>query len=132
MRADDGANAGGGSDEPSPSCLLLVAVKVVDLDEFLREIRHFDGAAGAVAALHVEAFLSLFVVFGREHAVGDRDAVVERDARDAGAGLVRDEFEVVRFAADDGAQGNGRRIRRCPRASGARTGFPGRPGRSPS
>lgn len=57
-----------------------ILVELVDA-ELLGEVGHFNGAACAVAALHVDAFLALLVVFRRQHAVGDGNVVVKTDAR---------------------------------------------------
>ena len=74
------------------------------------QIDHFDGAAGAVLALHVGAGLALFVVFGREHAVGDRNVALKAHAGNFGSRRVGDDFEVIGFAADHGTEGDERLV----------------------
>ena len=46
----------------------------------------------------------LVVVFGGQHAVGDRDAGVQGDAGDAAALFVGDQLEVIGLAADHRAE----------------------------
>jgi hypothetical protein len=82
---------------------VLVGVVAVERTERRGELRHLDRHARRVGALLGGTDLGLLVVLGGEHGVGDRDPELERDARDAGRALVRDDLEVIRLAADHAA-----------------------------
>ena len=76
--------------------------------ELVEEVDGFDGGEGGfcafVACFGAGSFDGLFDGVGGEHAEGDREAGLERDALDPGCALTGNVFEVGGGTADDGTE----------------------------
>src|SRR5690606_19235850 len=85
--------------------VVVVVIIVVRLGlQRCDQIGHFHGCTGAVATLLGSANLGLLFGFRSEHAIGDRNTGLQRDAADSRCAFVANHLEMVGFAADDGAQ----------------------------